>query len=202
MGDPKRQLRRYQSPVHPWIKTRIDEESKLVSRYGLKNKREVWKSRSVLRGYRHQARKLLARLRTGEEQAVKEKEQLLAHLHRMGLVKKDAEIADVLALNVEDILSRRLQTQVYMRGLANTNKQARQFIVHGHIAIGGSVMNVPGYMVDKEEENTIGYSSKSPIDEEGHPVRPSPLRRAGEQQVEKQIKMEDIGEKEGGEANA
>jgi len=61
----------------------------------------------------------------------------------------------VLRLTVRDILERRLQTLVYRLGLAKTIYQARQLIVHRHIAIGDQIVNVPGYLVKKEEEGKI-----------------------------------------------
>jgi small subunit ribosomal protein S4 len=80
---------------------------------------------------------------------------------------------DVLELDIESILSRRLQTLAYLKGLANTPKQARQLICHGHIAIGGRKVNVPSYLVSKDEEEEIGYFVDSPLNEELHPARPS-----------------------------
>jgi small subunit ribosomal protein S4 len=39
--------------------------------------------------------------------------------------------------------------------LAKTIYHARQLIVHRHIAIGDQIVNVPGYLVKKEEEGKI-----------------------------------------------
>ena len=33
--------------------------------------------------------------------------------------------------------------------------QARQVVVHGHVSIGDRIVNLPGYIVKKEEENLI-----------------------------------------------
>ena len=87
-------------------------------------------------------------------------------------------MGDVLALKVEQQLDRRLQTQVLRKGLARTPKQARQFITHGHIAIGGQRVTVPGYRVTREEEPEIGYYEVSPLTNEVHPER-GRITRAG-----------------------
>jgi ribosomal protein S4 len=79
---------------------------------------------------------------------------------------------DVLALEVESILSRRLQTLTYLKGLAGTPTQARQLITHGHIAIGGRKITIPSYMVTKNEEGQIGYLADSPLTDVTHPARP------------------------------
>jgi small subunit ribosomal protein S4 len=68
---------------------------------------------------------------------------------------KSNSLEDVLALTIENILERRLQTLVHRRGLANTIKQARQVIIHGKVKVGGKVVNVPRYPVSKDEEETI-----------------------------------------------
>ncbi|MGC9554352.1 MAG: 30S ribosomal protein S4, partial [Thermoplasmatota archaeon] len=75
-------------------------------------------------------------------------------------------------LTLDDVLSRRLQTQVYLRGMAYTPKQARQMIIHGHIAVNGRKVRVPAYMVKKNEENAIAIVDTSPLAEDMHPMRP------------------------------
>jgi small subunit ribosomal protein S4 len=138
----------------------------------LKNKREIWKAQTRLRKYRGQARELLAKVQTGDPQSKKESDQLLMHLNRMNILPAKASLDDVLALDTETILSRRLQTLTYLKGLANTPTQARQLIAHGHVAIGNRRVTVPGYMVTKAEEGDIGYTSDSSLNDMMHPARP------------------------------
>ncbi len=173
MGDPKFSRRKYDTPSHPWQGTRIKEENELIKKYGLKNKRELWKVQSELRNYRRQGRNLLARLRLGEEQAQKERIGLLKKLAKLGVLPEDATLDDVLALDVERMLERRLQTLVYLKGLAYTPKQARQLIVHGHTVVNERKVTVPGYLVKKLEEATIAYNPYSPVANELHPLRPT-----------------------------
>ena len=70
-----------------------------------------------------------------------------------------------------DILERRLQTIIYRKGLTKTIHQARQLITHRHIIIGNQRVTVPSYIVAREEEKQIGYSSTSPLANPNHPVR-------------------------------
>ncbi|MGI0151203.1 MAG: 30S ribosomal protein S4, partial [Thermoplasmata archaeon] len=86
MGDPKFLRRTYDRPKHPWEAVRMDEERKLGTKYGLKNKRELWKAQSLLRGFRRQARELQTRRRAGEAQAERETEGLLGRLTRLGVL--------------------------------------------------------------------------------------------------------------------
>ena len=66
-----------------------------------------------------------------------------------------SNIADTLGLNKEDWLKRRLQTIIVSKKLATTPKQARQFIIHKHVSIGGQTVNIPSYQVLLEEEPQI-----------------------------------------------
>ncbi len=173
MGKPKFSRKKYETPSHPWQADRIKAENELSRKYGLKNKREIWKAQTALRRYRGQARELLAKIGGGNPQIKKESEQLLMHLIRMNILPLNSTLDDVLALETEPILSRRLQTLTYLKGLASTPTQARQLISHGHIAIADRRITVPSYMVAKDEESKIGYAANSPLNDLLHPARPS-----------------------------
>jgi len=173
MGDPKFARKKYETPSHPWDKDRIEAENALIKKYGLKNKREIWRAQTMLRKFRAQARSLLGKVTSSDPQVKRETEQLLGRLHRLGILPENATLDDVLALDVESILKRRLQTIVYLKGLASTPFQARQFIVHGHICIDNRRVTAPGYMVLKKEENMIEYHPSSPLTDSTHPARPS-----------------------------
>lgn len=177
MGYPGKAKKLYNTPHHPWQKARIDEETALVKKYGLRNKKSVWKFASMLRKIRRQARTLLGVLGTGlaseNSHYAREAVQIQAKLQRLGVLKEDSKLEDILALKVEDLLERQLQTIVYRKGFANSMKQARQFIVHGHISVNGRKVTVPSYMVLKAEEDTIGYYIGSPITKEALTAKPS-----------------------------
>lgn len=173
MGDPKFSRRRYETPAQPWEGERIKAENELLQKYGLKNKRELWTAQSMVRRLRAQSRELQARLRTGDPQADKETTELLKRCARLALLPSDgATLNDVLALNTEAILDRRLQTVVYRKGLAFTPRQARQMIVHGHASVDGRKVTIPGYLVKRGEEELIAYHLTSPLTDDMHPARP------------------------------
>jgi len=208
LGDPKFSRRKYDKPTFPWEGDRIKAENELIKKYGLKNKKELWKAQTLLRNFRHRSRTLQAKVRYEDKQAEKEKEEMLKKLGYLGLLPLEgATLNDVLSLDVEAILSRRLQTLAYVKGLAYTTKQARQLIVHGHTAIGDRKMTVPGYLVKRDEENMIKYSPTSPLAHDMHPARPDmekiqpPSEKVeeekGEEKVEEPEKKEAVeGEEE------
>ena len=174
MGDPKFSRKTYDTPSHPWQGERIKAEVEVVNAFGLKNKTEVWKAETVLRNLRGPSRNLQARLRTGDAQAKIEADALLAKCGRLGFLTTDATLNDILTLKDEDVLSRRLQTIVYEKGLSSTIKQARQMITHGHIFVNGHKVTVPGYIVTRKEESSIEYNPASPFTDEMHPMRAGP----------------------------
>ncbi|PIN75422.1 30S ribosomal protein S4 [Candidatus Woesearchaeota archaeon CG10_big_fil_rev_8_21_14_0_10_37_12] len=168
MGDPRRLRKKYSGPRHPWQRARMDDEKKLRSEYGFKTKTELWKASSALKSFANQAKKLIA-LRT--EQGHKEAKQLLDRLARLGLLSVSAKLDDVLGLSVHDVLDRRLQTLVVKKGLARTQKQARQFIVHEHILVGDKTVNTPSYLVPVSEESQIFFTVRSSLSKDDHPER-------------------------------
>lgn len=151
MGDPRKQRRKYSRPQHPWKAERITEESKICKKYGLKNRKEAWRARSTIARFRQVAKKLLG---SSSEEMLKEKKELLNRLDKLGILKNKS-LEDVLAINVEDLLERRLQTIVYRKGLANTIRQARQLVTHGNVLVGLNIVNVPRYIVPKGWEDKI-----------------------------------------------
>jgi len=160
VGDPKKSRKKWEGPSHPWRKEILAEELELLGRYGLRNKRELWIAKTILRRIRASARRLLAlppKIREREEKS------LLNRLYKMGIVPSpDIPLDEVLNLTVESILERRLQTIVYKKGLAKSLYHARQLVVHGHISIGGVRVTSPSHLVSREEEELIGHAPTSP----------------------------------------
>lgn len=168
MGAPKKQRKKYSPPLHPWQKERIEEEAVLLREYGFKNKIEIYKMRSILKGFADQAKNLIA---SKTKQAEKEKIALLNKLSNLGLITKTGDIDDVLDLSINDIMDRRLQTLVYKKAKARSIKQARQLIVHEHISIGNKKITSPSYLVPVEEENSIDFVANSKLADAEHPER-------------------------------
>jgi small subunit ribosomal protein S4 len=195
MGDPKFSRRKYEGPRHPWEGARIKDEAELLKKYGLKNKRELWKAKSLLREFRQRARILQAQVRYGEKQAEKEKKELISKLARIGLLKENANLDDVLALDVDSVLRRRLQSITLKKGLAYSHLQARQLIVHGHISVEGRKVTIPSYLVKKHEEESLEYNPSSPLMNEMHPARPTPEAQMQIKQAEESGQSEKMGEK-------
>ncbi len=170
MGDPKKQRKKFDTPRFPWQIDALETELKLLGQYGLRNKREIWRHKTLLSKYRGIGRSLLG---MSIEERTRQEKQLLDRLHRLGILPDEAALDDVLDMSLQDILERRLQTLVFQKGLAKSIQQARQLITHGHIAIKGRRVSTPSYLVLKDEETKIAYTPKSPLANPDHPLKSS-----------------------------
>jgi len=175
LGDPKKKRKKYETPRHPWRKDQIDVELRLIGEYGLRNKRELWRYKTMLSQIRGIARSLLAK---SESERVKAEKEYLRKLSRIGVLPEETSIDDVLDLDIRGLLERRLQTIVFRAGLSKSIHQSRQIISHGHIAIGNRVVAIPSYLVQKTEESAIKYSPHSALSRADHPARKAPVARA------------------------
>ena len=162
MGDTKNFRRVWKKPKRPLNFDLKMEELKILGTFGLKTKRELWKTRTELSRVRNQARSLLA-LR----QEVREKEEpiLLNSLSKVGYVQPDATLDDVLNLEIDDLFSRRLQTVVQKKFYFKTPYQARQAVSHGHVLVGDRIVNIPSYVVSVDEEPNVKLTSESVFNE-------------------------------------
>ncbi len=177
MGDPRRLRKKLEGPRHPFNKARIDEEMTYIGRFGLRNKKEIWKAQTVLRKYRARARASLA---LPEQQREEERYNLLKKLYHMGVMPtEEGLIDDILSLSTEQFLKRRLQSLVHELGFAATPWQARQFVSHGHIAIRGKKITSPSYHVLRGEDEFINYSPSSPYNDSAHPALTVPVSSSG-----------------------
>lgn len=169
MGDPRKHRKTYSTPSHPWNKERLDTEKSYIIKYGLVNKKEVYKTESMLRNIKLNAKRLL-RSQPGPQRD-KEHTQMMDRLKSLNLLNAESTDDTILSLTASDLLNRRLQSIVHKKGLASSVKQARQFIVHEHILVGDKKITSPSYLVTREEESKIAFSPSSNLSKEDHPER-------------------------------
>lgn len=65
--------------------------------------------------------------------------------------------------NLLTILESRLDNVVFRLGLANTRKEARQIVNHGHIIVNGSKVDIPSYLVKPGDVVAIREKSKGSV---------------------------------------
>src|SRR3989338_9481676 len=136
----------YSRPKKRFDKARILEEAEIVKKYGLKNKKEIWRAEAKIKSIREKAKKLIGK--SSEEQEV-----LFNQLRKIGINVNT--IPDVLGLSKEDILKRRLQSVIVHNHLSTTSKGARQLITHKKVLVDNKVINSPSYIVPVNLERKI-----------------------------------------------
>ncbi len=62
--------------------------------------------------------------------------------------------------NLLRLLERRLDNVVYRLGFANTRREARQMVCHGHITVNGKRVDIPSYQVSVGEVISIREKSR------------------------------------------
>ncbi|HJX05148.1 MAG TPA: 30S ribosomal protein S4 [Candidatus Nanoarchaeia archaeon] len=183
MGDPRKIRRKYDKPSHPWQKTRIEEEKKVIDEYGLHNKKEIWRMETILRRFKNQVKSLASRF---DKQSKLEEQQLVSSLNSLGFIKHDDPLDAMLGLELKDVMERRLQTLLVRKNLARSMKQARQFIIHGHVRVDSKKITFPSYIVSLKEESLIEFTPGSSLSKEDHPermVQKTPKEKAEKKKV-------------------
>lgn len=134
-----------------------------MGEFGLKNKRELWRTHLVLVKARKVARLLLT-LDAHDPRRIFEGGALLRRLQRIGVLTEEQNKLDfVLSLTDRDLLERRLQTQVFKRGMAKSIHHARVLIRGRHIAVAKQLVNVPSFVVRVDSEKHIAFATTSPF---------------------------------------
>ena len=190
MGDPKKARKQYSRPRSPWRADQLAQELYLLGTFGLRNKRELWKTQTQLSSVRKQARTLLA---ATSAVRLREEKKLLDSLRKKGLIREEATLDDILSLTVEDMLARRLQSMVFKKGMALSPLHARQLIVHGHVVVGERVITIPGYEVGGADEGAIRLVGGAPPKEGALPAEAAAPGRM--QEVEQSPAEQPVGAK-------
>jgi small subunit ribosomal protein S9e len=146
-------------PKRPFEKERLDSELLLIGKYGLKNKREVWRTQYLLARIRKAARELLT-LEPNDPRRLFEGQALIDRMLRIGVLNNDQKQLDyVLSLTTQKFLDRRIQTIVHSNQFSKSIHQARTLILQKKIALNkGSryqIINIPSYVVRKENDTKI-----------------------------------------------
>ncbi len=121
----------------------------------MKNKREVWRVQYILARIRKAARDLLT-LEESDPKRIFEGEALINRMIRIGVLDRDqAKLDYVLALTVGKFLDRRLQTVVFHSKNAKSIHEARSLIFQKKIGLKRQIVNIPSFIVRKENESYI-----------------------------------------------
>lgn len=77
-----------------------------------------------------------------------------------GYYNKAKKMQGVTGENLLGLLERRLDNVVFRLGLANTRRQARQLVRHGHFAVNGKRVDIPSALVSEGDVITVAEKSQ------------------------------------------
>lgn len=78
-----------------------------------------------------------------------------------GYYDKAKKMQGVTGENLLGLLERRLDNVVYRLGLANTRRQARQLVRHGHFTVNGKRVDIPSALVNAGDVIAVAEKSQS-----------------------------------------
>ncbi len=78
-----------------------------------------------------------------------------------GYYDKAKKMEGIAGENLLILLERRIDNVVFRLGLANTRRQARQIIRHGHIAVNGKRLDIPSALVKAGDIISVMENSRS-----------------------------------------
>lgn len=99
-------------------------------------------------------------LQLREKQKVKRMYGLLERQFR-GYFAKAERQRGITGENLLGFLERRLDNVVYRLGLCHSRIQARQMVRHGHFLVDGKRVNIPSYLVKKEQKVQLREKSRT-----------------------------------------
>ncbi len=79
------------------------------------------------------------------------------HKYYIMATKKNGITGEMLL----QILETRLDNVIYRLGLANTRREARQIVNHGHVLVNGKKVDIPSYLVKPGEVITLKEKTRS-----------------------------------------
>ena len=91
-----------------------------------------------------------------------------------GYYDKAKKMQGVTGENLLGLLERRLDNVVFRLGLANTRRQARQLVRHGHFTVNGKKANIPSMFLKVGDEIAVKDTSKKSAAFENLSSRPVP----------------------------
>ncbi len=78
-----------------------------------------------------------------------------------GYYERAKKMPGVTGENLLNLLERRIDNVVFRLGLANTRRQARQVVSHGHILVNGKRLDIPSALVRTGDVITVAEKSQS-----------------------------------------
>ena len=80
-----------------------------------------------------------------------------------GLYNKATKMQGLAGVNLLELLELRLDSIVYRLNLANTRREARQLVGHGHFTVNGKKVDIPSYIVKVGDVISVCEKSRQSV---------------------------------------
>jgi len=148
----------FKRPKNPYERKRYKIELIIIGKFGLKNKKELWRHQLILSKIRLLAGKII-RNNTHLYKIPLQKYTLLWFCYKYNLIKNKCDNIDlVLSVNLDSLMKRRIQFLVHKKNISRTVHQARLLIMHKNISIKNQVVSKPNYLIKKGYDRYLRLS--------------------------------------------
>ena len=105
----------------------------------------------------------LKAMKASDPQRAEISEQLLRKLYALGLIDSQSSLAKAEAVSVSAFCRRRLPVVMVALKMAENVKTAVTFVQQGHIRVGPDVVNDPAFLVPRNLEDYVTWTTDSKI---------------------------------------
>nr|BAS01513.1 ribosomal protein S9 [Lotharella vacuolata]BAS01634.1 ribosomal protein S9 [Lotharella vacuolata] len=154
----KKHTKMWYKPLIPNERSRSVGELITISKYGLKNKREIWKNELFLSRIKKFAGSSTLQSRYTKNSRTK-RYSIIWFCFKFNFIRLNNDGRNlIVGVSLSDLLKRRLQTFVYQIGCAQTIHESRILIMHKYIKIRDQIVNKPAFLVKMENEKYISIT--------------------------------------------
>ncbi|KAK5782025.1 snoRNA-binding rRNA-processing protein IMP3 PWA37_002365 [Arxiozyma heterogenica] len=146
-----------------WKQDQGHRDTQVMRTYHIQNREDYHKYNRICGDIRKLAHKL-SLLSPTDPFRHKHEKLLLEKLYNMGILSTKSKISDLEnKVTVSAICRRRLPVIMHRLKMAETIKDATEFIEQGHIRVGPNLINDPAYLVTRNMEDYVTWVDNSKI---------------------------------------
>mmetsp|Transcript_24701 Transcript_24701/g.43908 ORF Transcript_24701/g.43908 Transcript_24701/m.43908 type:complete len:260 (+) Transcript_24701:1011-1790(+) len=152
-------------PKNPFEKKRFENELKIINKYGLKSKVELWKYQLLIAKLKKITGKVLrTEIDYDPSVVVSKKYNLLWFCFKFNLLlESESGLEYVLRVSLEQLLERRIQFLIVRLGMATTCHEARIKLLHKRVMFKTQSIDKPSFLVRKSNEDKIKFLKENSI---------------------------------------
>ena len=148
---------------YEWKQDQGHRDTQVMRTYHIQNREDYHKYNKICGDIRRLAHKL-SLLQPTDPFRVKHEQLLLEKLYHMGILSTKSKISALEnKVTVSAFCRRRLPVIMHRLKMAQTLKDAVQFIEQGHVRVGPNLITDPAYLVTRNLEDYVTWTDSSKI---------------------------------------